>query len=208
MATKRGKECDSALDNEIKNTAAAAAPAINADTTCNLNKACASSEGGSVADPRIGKCVPVLIKEYGVIHLRGALSERGQRDLWQLLKPRIQDPRQKATGFSGFSISKKGGKSKRVPAFDEYGALMFGLCADRLTHTLRVDECAEEPSYKRLHDLVSGTQKLNLEEIQGNYYRADASLMNHTDGDGILLTMSVALGDDCDFVIGQKTNRC
>ena len=40
-----------------------------------------------------------------------------------------------------------------------------------------------------------------------NYYRADASLLNHVDCDGILFTMSVALGDDCEFIIGQKTNR-
>merc|ERR1712224_1191484 len=41
----------------------------------------------------------------------------------------------------------------------------------------------------------------------GNYYRAEAVLNNHVDADGILFSMSVAVGDDCEFVIGRATNR-
>ena len=29
----------------------------------------------------------------------------------------------------------------------------------------------------------------------------------HTDSDGILFSMSLAIGDDCEFVIGRATNR-
>eukprot|EP01046_Picozoa_sp_COSAG06_P098659 COSAG06_NODE_44759_length_360_cov_13.118774_1_plen_37_part_10 len=32
-----------------------------------------------------------LIPEYGVIHLKGCLSERGQRELWETTKPRVTD---------------------------------------------------------------------------------------------------------------------
>ena len=46
-----------------------------------------------------------------------------------------------------------------------------------------------------------------MDEVRGNYYRPDASLFNHTDGDQILFTMSMALGDDCAFTIGKKTGR-
>ena len=154
-----------------------------------------------------GECRAVVIREYGVVHLKGALSRDGQRDLWQLIKPHVKDPSGSATGFSCFEISRKGGKSARVPAFDEYGALVFGLCAEQLTQTLDAESCADEPSFRRLHELASGVRKLKLEEVQGNYYRADAALPNHVDCDGILFTMSVALGDDCEFIIGQKTNR-
>lgn len=158
-------------------------------------------------DTRVGPCVPVFLKKYGVIHLRGALSDLGQRDLWDLAKPCVHDPLGRAAGFSVFEVSKKGGKSKRVPAFDNYGALLFGVCADRLTQIISADVCAKEPSYQRLQDLASGARTLQLDEVRGLYYRQDASLLNHVDSDDILFTMSVALGDDCEFVIGQKTGR-
>ena len=31
--------------------------------------------------------------------------------------------------------------------------------------------------------------------------------MNHCDSDDILFTMTLAIGDDCEFTIGKKTNR-
>jgi len=65
----------------------------------------------------------------------------------------------------------------------------------------------EEPSYMRLRALVDGSKELKLDEIFGNYYRPEAKLLNHTDGDNVLFSMSVALGDDCEFVIGAPTGR-
>ena len=56
------------------------------------------------------------MEEFGVIHVRGALSERGQRDFWELCKPLVKDPKNSATGFSNFSVShkyRKGIKQKR-----------------------------------------------------------------------------------------------
>lgn len=46
-----------------------------------------------------------------------------------------------------------------------------------------------------------------LDQVCGNYYRPDAKLLNHTDGDNVLFSIIVALGDDCEFVIGEPTNR-
>ena len=91
---------------------------------------------GVVADDRAGSLEPVLVQEYGVVHLKSCLSEHGQRELWRLTQPHVSDPAGKATGFSGFSISRKGGKGKRVPAFDEFGSLVFGLCAEALSTAL------------------------------------------------------------------------
>lgn len=76
----------------------------------------------------------VLIPEYGVIHLRGCLSEHGQRELWEITKPRVTNPAGKATGFSGFSVSRKaraGRAERRDPAIDAFGALLFGPVARR-----------------------------------------------------------------------------
>ena len=41
----------------------------------------------------------------------------------------------------------------------------------------------------------------------GNYYRPDVKLLNHTDGDNVLFSRTVALGDDGEFVVGKPTNR-
>eukprot|EP00927_Polykrikos_kofoidii_P078266 TRINITY_DN75112_c0_g1_i1.p1 TRINITY_DN75112_c0_g1~~TRINITY_DN75112_c0_g1_i1.p1 ORF type:complete len:433 (+),score=67.10 TRINITY_DN75112_c0_g1_i1:91-1299(+) len=159
-------------------------------------------------DIRIGTCHPNLIEEYGVIHLQNALSMEGQQDLWQITKPHVTDPAGKATGFSNFCISSsKKKKMRRVSAFDEYGKLVFNLCADRLKHAMDAADVCDEPSYKHLHDLASGEKQVKLDECQGNYYREDAVLLNHVDCDGILFTMTVALGDDCEFAIGRPTGR-
>jgi hypothetical protein len=32
-------------------------------------------------------------------------------------------------------------------------------------------------------------------------------MLNHTDSDNVLFSMTVALGDDCEFVIGEPTTR-
>ncbi|GMI10230.1 hypothetical protein TrVE_jg82, partial [Triparma verrucosa] len=52
-----------------------------------------------------------------------------------------------------------------------------------------------------------GSKELKLDEVFVNYYRPDVKLLNHTDGDNVLFSMTVALGDDCEFVIGEPTNR-
>eukprot|EP00802_Teleaulax_amphioxeia_P019743 Tamp_19988.p1 GENE.Tamp_19988~~Tamp_19988.p1 ORF type:complete len:286 (+),score=65.23 Tamp_19988:128-859(+) len=152
----------------------------------------------------------VLIPEYGVIHLKGCLSERGQRELWEIIKPRVTDPAGKATGFSGFSVSRKaraGRAERRDQAIDAFGALLFRCCGEALLQLTTEEECAEEPSYVRLRALVDGSKGLKLDEIFGNYYRPEAKLLNHTDGDNVLFSMTMALGDDCEFVIGEPTNR-
>jgi hypothetical protein len=92
----------------------------------------ATSTGGG----RIGSMPEAaLIPEYGVIHLKGCLSERGQRELWETTKPRVTDPAGKATGFSGFSVSRKaraGRAERRDRAIDAFGALLFGACGEAL----------------------------------------------------------------------------
>ena len=149
----------------------------------------------------------VLIKEYGVMRVRGAMSEDQQQDVWQLTTPYVADPAGGATGFSNFQVSAKNGKAKRVPEFDACGARLFSLAAAELAKQISEDECRDEPSFKHLFDIASGEETMNQDQIAGYYYRPDAHLMNHRDSDQILFTMSVALGDDCDFVIGKTTSR-
>ena len=149
----------------------------------------------------------MLIPEYGVVHLKNCLSESGQRELWDITKPRVADPAGKATGFSVIRKARAGRFERRDLDIDAFGALLFGSCGEALVKLTTEEEFASEPSYMRLQDLVDGSKELQLDEVFGNYYRPDAKLLNHTDGDNVLFSMTVALGDDCEFVIGEPTNR-
>ena len=158
----------------------------------------------------VGECHVELVPEYGVIHLKNALNDQGQQQLWNLMKPLVCDPSNKATGFHMFSVCPKDHKNrkpaKRVPKVDAFGKLLFTLCADALSATLNVD-ATDEPSYQRLLDLANGSKPFDPGEVHGLYYRADASLLNHTDAHEILFTMTLAIGDDCDFHIGKAYKK-
>merc|ERR1712070_686967 len=90
----------------------------------------------------VGDCHVKLVPEYGVIHLKNALNEQGQQQLWNLMKPRICDPSNKATGFQTFVVCAEDHRNrkrvKRVPEVDAFGKLLFTLCADALSTTLGV----------------------------------------------------------------------
>jgi hypothetical protein len=66
--------------------------------------------------------------------------------------------------------------------------LLFRCCGEALLQLTTEEECAEEPSYVRLRALVDGSKGLKLDEIFGNYYRPEAKLLNHTDGDNVLFS--------------------
>ena len=109
----------------------------------------------------------------------------------------MKNPEKCATGFSGFSVSGKATATnrpqKRVRAFDDYGKLLFHLCASQLegacSNEQQEQEFQGEPAYKHLLDLAAGAKQVDLGEVQGNYYREDSTLLNHVDSDGILFTM-------------------
>jgi len=169
----------------------------------------------SLGDEVVGSCKVNLIPEYGVIHLSGALSEGGQKTLWNLTKNLVEDPKGKAAGFSFFNIHKKRSTAPRkFPEIDKYGHLLFNLAANGLikaqadaTNEITKIDLINEPSFKRLADINSNSVPVQLDDTFLLYYRADARLNNHIDCDSVLFSMSVALGDDCEFVIGKKTGR-
>ena len=77
-----------------------------------------------------GECSCNLIREYGVIHLRNALSEEEQKSLWSKTKPNVKDPKGKVTGFSAFAVSS--GKAHRDEVFDGFGELLFNRSVEEL----------------------------------------------------------------------------
>ena len=163
----------------------------------------------SLGDEVVGSCKANLIPEYGVIHLSDALSEIGQKKLWNLTKPLVEDPKVKGAGFSSFNIHKKRSTAPRkYPDIDLYGHLLFQLAAKCLmAQSDGSVDLVGEPSYKHLAGISSEKVPVQLDDTWMLYYRPDARFNNHIDCDCVLFTMSVALGDDCEFIIGRKTGR-
>ena len=86
---------------------------------------------------------------------------------------------------------------------------MFNLASSLYAKTVESEEdFKNEPSYKHLYEMATGARPIMLDEVRGNYYKAEGgNIFNHTDGDNVLFTMSVAIGEDCEFKIGQSTGR-
>jgi len=70
---------------------------------------------------------------------------------------------------------------------------------------LTMEEVQNEPSLKRLLQAATNEKPVKVNTITGVAYSPSSELKNHCDLDKPLYTMSVALGDSCDFTIGQKT---
>ena len=178
-------------------------------TTSNLDVKECDKKQATDNENIFGDCCVSLIPEYGVIHLKNAFNDRGQQQIWSLMKPRISDPSKKGTGFHCFHICHKDHKNrkavKRVPEVDHYAKILFERTAQEFMK--QNFDSTNEPSYQRLENLANGSKPFQPGQQQGNYYRADSKLLNHVDSDEILFTMTLSIGDDCELHIGEPTNR-
>ena len=147
-------------------------------------------------------CVADLYPEYGVIHLKGALSEKEQKALWAKCKG-ARDPAGSNQTSTQFHISSGTGASKDEP-LSEYGKLLYTRSAVELAKQMSEEDCKNEPSFKRLHQIISGVKPVNLNHISGIVYSKQANLRNHQDVDKVFYTMTVSLGDDIEFTVGKK----
>ena len=147
-------------------------------------------------------CTAVLYPEYGVIHLQGALSETEQKGLWAKCKG-ARDPAGANQTSTQFHISSGTGASKDEP-LSEFGKLLYTRSAVELAKQLTEEQCKKEPSFTRLHQIISGAKPVNLNHISGIVYSKQANLRNHQDVDKVFYTMTVSLGDDIEFTVGKK----
>ena len=153
---KTGRETDLGAQSEGDEAAEAeAAEAVEAVVAAEATPSDAERpRHETVGSDRTGECELTLLQEYGVIHLRGCLSERGQQELWGLTKPYANDPAGRATGFSNFLVSSsKKGRPKRIPAYGAFGAEVFGACAEALSAASEED-IQRETTYMRLRELA------------------------------------------------------
>ena len=145
-----------------------------------------------------------IIKEYGVVHLSQALTPQEQKAL-------LESVGSHARGVSAVGIfhASSGAKNSphRVENLHTLGEMLFTRCAEAVVENLTPEEVAQEPSLQRLADAASGVSPPNVSEVTGAAYKKGATMKNHSDLDRPLYSMSVAVGDACDFIVGKKTLR-
>ena len=148
-----------------------------------------------------------LLREYGVVHLSGALSLAEQRNLYATIKANLRTPG-KASGMAEFHCSSgvPGSATRNEPLHD-LGKKLYRRCAAALSQEVSETELRAEPALTLLGSIASGDKAPNVTYVAGKSYLAYASLLNHTDCPKSLYTMSVQLGDACDFSVGKRTHR-
>jgi len=81
------------------------------------------------------------------------------------------------------------------------------MVSESLKGKMTDEEMVKEPSFKRIHKIITGKKKANVEIVTGVNYQHHHKLSNHTDAKSQLFTMSVAIGNSCSFTVGKKTHN-
>lgn len=168
----------------------------------------ATSSVRTTMDDELPSSVPLsctIIREYGVLHLRGALSKQEQLKLLHQIRGDIITRPATNPIPANFHISSgKVGAKQRNESLHQLGEVLYSRFANAVAAQLTPGETASEPSLSRIAKVHSGEQPVNVDHISGVCYLANSVLDNHQDGPLPLYTMSVALGNACDFVVGAK----
>jgi hypothetical protein len=146
-----------------------------------------------------------VIKEYGVVHLRNALTPAEQKTMFDEVRGKVRCVGKNPGIFHASSGAP--GSPHRNEILTTLGEALFSRCAEAVTAVLSTEEIEIEPSLKRLGDAASGAIPPNVKEVTGAAYPHYATMGNHSDLDRPLYTMSVAIGDACEFTVGKPTSR-
>ncbi|GMH68772.1 hypothetical protein TrRE_jg10797, partial [Triparma retinervis] len=149
-----------------------------------------------------------IIKEYGCVHLKNALTLTEQSSLLSLVSSNVR-----GVGTApGIFHASSGTGPHCVPPLHALGESLFTRCAEALSEAVEggnitAGEVERDPSLKRLADLASGSRPPVISNVTGASYKPGSTMVNHSDLDRPLYTMSVAVGEACDFVVGRRTSR-
>ena len=139
-----------------------------------------------------------LALEYGVLHLKGALTVPEQKKLFAQVKAvsNLGKKAAKSQAHKDFFVSSgKVGASTRREEFHKLGNLLFQRIASRLAEVTTAGEMASELSLRRMQKVQSGEVPPHVNVVTGVMYQPGSRLNNHTDTKkDHLYTMSVALG--------------
>lgn len=147
----------------------------------------------------------LILKQFGVVHVRKAFSETEQRQLFEMISSEIKTRPPSNPIPSNFHLSSGdiGAKQRKQP-LHECGELLYNRVAAEVAKQLSPEELSSEPALARIARVHTGEQPVRVDHVSGVAYVAHSVLDNHQDGPMPLYTMSVALGDACDFVVGEK----
>lgn len=141
----------------------------------------------------------VIVREFGVVLLRAALHESEQRALLAQVEARC---------VAGKDFHVSSGTTQRVDPLHALGEELFRRVASEVSRQLTPAEIESDPCFRRMHLAHTGEKPATVSSVTGVVYGSrKLDLHNHTDLDRPLYTMSVALGDACDFTVGRKTAR-
>ncbi len=146
-----------------------------------------------------------IYKEYGCVHLKNALTNSEQKALFDEVRGQVRG----VGDYPGTFHASSGppGSKHRNDTLHTLGELLFSRCAEAVVSSLTPEEITAEQSLTRLAAAASGETPPSVNNVTGASYKPGATMVNHSDLDRPLYTMSVAVGDSCDFTIGKATAR-
>lgn len=173
-----------------------AGPAV---TSTGADSAAAAISALPSADDEMMRRMDELLRFYGVVWLRSVLTEEEQQGLY--LQIGGATPKTTKGSPANFHISSAG---QRIESLHELGEVLFNRVADQLGS---VSAENNTPCLRRMARAYSGDVPVKVAHVTGVAYWPGHVLSNHTDCAKPLYTMSLALGEACDFTIGRKTTR-
>lgn len=140
--------------------------------------------------------------------MKRALNEREQRELMQQIGGEVKPRPPQNPIPSNFHVSSgEAGAPQRNERMHEFGHSLYSRFAEEVAKQLSKEEIDAEPALTRLAKVLSGEQPPRVDHVSGVCYLAHSVLANHQDAPNAFPTMSIALGDACDFVVGEKPTR-
>lgn len=163
------------------------------------------SGAASSSHPASSSPTANVLREFGVIHLRNALTVEEQAQIFDLIAAdcKTRPPSNPIPANFHISSGAVGAKQRKQPLHD-FGEQLYARFASAVASELSQDEVDAEPALARIARVHSGQQPVHVDHVSGVCYLAHSTLDNHQDGPMPLNTMSLALGDACDFVVGQS----
>ena len=114
----------------------------------------------------------VLIREYGVIHIKNALTMEQQTRFWKITKPRRRSCRPGHKGFQLCSVRKEWQREAHKCVRHVWqnagsrGARAKLAAEEPVKQTPSESDCSAEPSYQHLQDIWSGKVPIELGQLR------------------------------------------
>ena len=118
-----------------------------------------------------------IVRQYGVIHLSGALSEKEQEQLMRHISSDCvtRPPSNPIPANFHISSGEVGSKQRKQP-LHELGERLYSTFATEVSMQLSSDEIKAERSLQRIARIHSGEQPVKVDHVSGVSYLAHSVL--------------------------------